>query len=205
MSTDYQNKTIALAGLHQALTLIQDIAWKNTYSYPQIDASLSTLFVRDPDTYIEVYGNIDQVKPGLIALQTSFKDKQDKAALERARYMVGLMILSKKVLYNSSLSEQIGTTLNLLEEAADDLENQRNYVIERLAQLYKNTISKLNPRIIIYGKPEILNDSDNAAYIRALLLAGLRSAILWYQAGGTQFNLLLGKSKYLRTIDQMLA
>ena len=205
MSTDYQNKTIALAGLHQALTLIQDIAWKNTYSYPQIDASLLTLFVRDPDTYIEVYGNIDQVKPGLIALQTSFKDKQDKAALERARYMVGLMILSKKVLYNSSLSEQIGTTLNLLEEAADDLENQRNYVIERLAQLYKNTISKLNPRIIIYGKPEILNDSDNAAYIRALLLAGLRSAILWYQAGGTQFNLLLGKSKYLRTIDQMLA
>jgi CII-binding regulator of phage lambda lysogenization HflD len=37
-----------------------------------------------------------------------------------------------------------------------------------------------------------------------MLFAGLRSALLWYQAGGSQINLLLGKSKYLNTINQML-
>ena len=205
MSTDYENKTIALAGLQQALELVQSIAWNNTYTYPQVDACLSTLFEREPTTYIEVYGDIEHIRAGLKALQTSFKDKRNKLALERSRYMVSLTILSKKIINDSKLAEQIGTTLSLLEEAAGNLDEQRHYLVERLAQLYKNTISRLNPRIIVYGKPHILSNDDNAALIRALLLAGLRSALLWRQAGGTQFDLLLGKAKYLSVTKQLLS
>ncbi|MDW3094460.1 MAG: DUF489 family protein [Gammaproteobacteria bacterium] len=50
-----------------------------------------------------------------------------------------------------------------------------------------------------------MKNDDNAAAIRAMLFAGLRAALLWYQAGGNQLNLLIGKSKYLKTIDQILA
>ena len=203
MSNDFQNKTIALAGIHQALYLIQDIAWNGNYSYPDIDISISSLFVRDPANFEQVFGGIEHIQPGLNALNSSFTDKNDKQALERARYMVNLMLLSKTVNSNSELDRQVRTTLSLLEEAATDLENQRDYIIERIAQLYQNTISKLKPRIIVYGKPEILNNSDNAAIIRTLLFSGLRSAILWYQAGGSQLNLLLGKKKYLQAINKL--
>ena len=199
------NKTIALAGIHLALNEIQRIAWHADYHYSNIDTSIHSLFVRSPQDYMEVFGSLENLKPGLNALSTSFRNKRDKQALERTRYMINLMMLSKKFNNNKALAKQVDTTIDMLEPAANDLDNQRTYVIDKIAQLYQNTLSKINPRIIIYGKPEILNQADHAAAIRALLLAGLRSTLLWYQAGGNQVGLLLGKAKYLRTIDQMLA
>ena len=203
MNTDFHNKTIALAGIHQALQLVQRIAWNGDYSYPEIDICLSSLFVRDPASFEQVFGGLENIQPGLKALHSSFTDKHDKQALERARYMVNLMLLSKTIISNNELGQQVGTTLSLLDEAASDLDNQRDYVIERIAQLYQNTISKLKPRIIVYGQPDILNNANNAALIRTLLFSGLRSAVLWYQAGGSQLNLLLGKKKYLHTINEL--
>jgi high frequency lysogenization protein len=204
MTIEYTNKTIALAGMHLALSQVQQIAWEASYDYTSIDLCLTSLFVRNPDTYTEVFGSAQDLRLGLLALRTSFTNKHDKQALERARYMVNLMMLSKNIRDNKELGQQIGTTLSLLDEAAHDLQDQRDYVIERLAQLYQNTISPLTPRVIVCGDPQILKDDTNAATIRAMLFAGLRSALLWYQAGGNQLNLLLGKSKYLNTIDQIL-
>ena len=205
MDNSYENKTIALAGAQQCLCAVQDLAWKGSYSQNDFDVCIKSVFVRNPNNYQEVYGNIDNIQTGLRALRTCFKDKHDKPAIERTRYMVSLMLLSKKIQPENTLGQQIGTTLSLLEEAATDLVNQREYIIERLAQLYQNTLSTLSPRIIVYGQPEILDNKQNAAVIRTLLLAGLRAVILWYQAGGSQLNLLTGKSRYLRQIDKLLA
>lgn len=204
MNSSYENKTIALAGAQLCLATIQDIAWTGNFSQQDFDTCVKSIFVRDPRNYIDVFGNIQNIRTGLTSLRTSFKDKQDKLATERTRYLVSLMLLSKKVQPESPFSQQISTTLSLLEEAATDIENQRDYLTERLAQLYQNTLSKISPRIIIYGKPEILDNQENAATIRTLLLAGLRATILWYQAGGTQFNLLTGKTRYLKQIDHLL-
>ena len=201
----YDNKTIALAGAQQALCGVQNIAWTGNFSQSDFDICLRSIFVRDPENYEDVFGNIQNIQSGLRALQTSFKDKRNKEAVERTRYMVSLMLLAKKVQPDNPLAQQIGTTLSLLDEAVEDLENQRDYIIERLAQLYQNTLSKLTPRIIVYGQPEILENQHNAAAIRAQLLAALRAIILWYQAGGSQLNLLTGKSRYLQHIDNLLS
>ena len=205
MDNSYNNKTIALAGAQQSLSTVQDLAWKGSYSQSDFDVCIQSIFIRNPNNYQEVFGDVRNIQTGLKALRISFKDKHDKQAIERTRYMVSLMLLSKKIQPDNSLGQQIGTTLSLLDEAATDLENQREYIVERLAQLYQNTLSKLTPRIIVYGQPEILDNQENAAAIRALLLAGLRAVVLWYQAGGSQLNLLTGKSRYLRHIDKLLA
>lgn len=205
MNTEYINKTIALAGLHESLLQVQNIAWENQYNEPEIDVCLSSLFQRDPDSYIDVFGGSAlNIRNGLEALKNSFINKHDKHALERARYMLNLMMLSKFIKDNKRLGQQIGTTLSLLEEAANDIEQQRDYIIERIAQLYQNTISPLKPRVIVYGEPAYLQPEKNAATIRAMLFTGLRACLLWYQAGGNQLNLLLGKRKYLTAIDQLL-
>ena len=204
MSSEYINKTIALAGIHQALLEVQNIAWHDQFNGFEIDVCLMSLFQRNPDTYLDVYGSTNNIHSGLVALKQSFTSKHDKLALERARYMVNLMMLSKNIRDNKQLGQQIGTTLSLLDEAAEDMEQQRDYIIERLAQLYQNAISPLKPRLIIYGEPSHLQPEKSAAAIRALLLTALRGCLLWYQAGGNQMNLLLGKSKYLNAIEQML-
>ncbi len=204
MNQEIINKTIALSGIHQALINVQNIAWHGLHQHEDIDVCLYSLFQTDPESFAEVYGGIAHLRSGLQALRSSFTNKRDKLALERAKYMVSLMLLSKNLQKNKGLSDQVKTTLSLLEEASTQLDTQRDYIIERLAQLYQNAISPLTPRVIIYGEPQHLNIEKNAATIRALLLAGLRSCLLWYQAGGSQLNLLLGKNNTLKAIDQLL-
>jgi high frequency lysogenization protein len=66
----------------------------------------------------------------------------------------------------------------------------------KLGQLYKDTVSQLSPRIIINGEQQHLSNENNASRIRALLLAGLRSAILWRQCGGSRLSLLFNRKRY---------
>ena len=48
------------------------------------------------------------------------------------------------------------------------------------------------------GSHQHLEDQKNADIIRALLLAGLRSAFLWRQLGGRRWKLILQRQKMLR-------
>jgi len=46
---------------------------------------------------------------------------------------------------------------------------------------------------------ERLPNDDNAAKIRALLLAGIRAAVLWQQLGGSRWKLFWSRRKYVAT------
>ena len=74
----------------------------------------------------------------------------------------------------------------------------------RLAELYANTISTLGPRIMIRGDQNHLTNTENAAKMRTLLLAGIRAALLWNQAGGTRWKLLFERGKMQREADSLL-
>jgi high frequency lysogenization protein len=45
---------------------------------------------------------------------------------------------------------------------------------------------------------------DNAAKIRALLLAGIRAALLWRQAGGDRWKLIFSRSAMQKEAQQLL-
>jgi len=60
-------------------------------------------------------------------------------------------------------------------------------------------------RLSISGKPEFLKQPDKVAFIRALLLAGIRSAILWRQVGGRQWRLVFQRRRMLTQAEQLLA
>ena len=60
-----------------------------------------------------------------------------------------------------------------------------------LADCYRQTVSTLQPRVIVNGDPAILENPDNQNLIRALLLAAIRAAVLWRQCGGGRLTLVL--------------
>lgn len=72
-------------------------------------------------------------------------------------------------------------------------------VMASLAHAYSQTISRLNPRILVHGDPERLNDTDTANRIRALLLAGIRAAVLWRQTGGSRLKLLFRRKRIVES------
>ena len=77
-------------------------------------------------------------------------------------------------------------------------------MIARLAEIYSNSISQLGPRIMIKGDQSHLANPDNAAKIRALLLAGVRAALLWRQAGGSRWNLIFARGAMQKEAQQFL-
>jgi high frequency lysogenization protein len=77
-------------------------------------------------------------------------------------------------------------------------------VIGNLADTYKQTLSTLSFRIKVAGNPQILQNSHNANKVRALLLAGIRAAILWRQVGGRRWHLLFNRKRYIKDAQGLL-
>jgi high frequency lysogenization protein len=57
---------------------------------------------------------------------------------------------------------------------------------------------------MIKGDQAHLSNVDNAAKIRALLLAGIRAALLWRQAGGDRWKLIFSRSAMQKEAQQLL-
>ena len=54
------------------------------------------------------------------------------------------------------------------------------------------------------GNPTYLQNSHTANKVRALLLAGIRAAILWRQVGGKRWHLLIARNRYQKACQQLL-
>ncbi|MCP4993969.1 MAG: lysogenization regulator HflD, partial [Gammaproteobacteria bacterium] len=72
-------------------------------------------------------------------------------------------------------------------------------ILGQLADIYSQTLSTMQPRIMVNGEPLHLQNSDNTNYIRSLLLAGIRSAMLWHQCGGKRLQIIMSRQKIINT------
>ncbi len=62
----------------------------------------------------------------------------------------------------------------------------------------------MQPRVIVAGQPFHLKDQAITEKIRAILLAGIRSAVLWKQVGGNQLQLLFKRKIYIEEAKYLL-
>jgi high frequency lysogenization protein len=77
-------------------------------------------------------------------------------------------------------------------------------VFEALAYGYQQTLSQLKPRVLVSGEQRHLSDQRNGDRIRAMLLAAVRSALLWRQAGGVRWKFLFIRAKLQREARRLL-
>ena len=67
-----------------------------------------------------------------------------------------------------------------------------------------NTLSAVNEEVIVNGEHNHISNPNNANKIRALLLAAIRSAVLWRQCGGTRWQLLLNRKAVLHAAQKLV-
>jgi high frequency lysogenization protein len=77
-------------------------------------------------------------------------------------------------------------------------------VIANLADIYLNTISTFHFRVMILGTQRVLNAKENMEKVRALLLAGVRAAVLWRQVGGSRLQILFSRAKIKACAEKLL-
>lgn len=185
-------RTLALAGLIQALRNVQQVANEGQAPAADADASLASVFRIDADTTESVYGSAALLAPGLRGLiaQLEGGGQRDSAL---SRMAVTVLHVERKLIRRGDLLEAI-------QRGVRDTERQREHfgishptVLAKLAETYAGTVSTLSPRVLVQGNPARLGQSEVVANIRALLLAAIRSAVLWRQLGGSYWDFLFGR------------
>ncbi len=198
------DQTLALAGIYQAASLVKQIANKGKANNAQIESSIETLFRFDANTVEEVYGNVDGVRHGVKILQQHLKDKTSRD-IEITRYVISLIMLEKKLSRSAGMLDEVDRKLKAIEAKFDFFSLEHENTFAKIGQLYKDTVSTLGPKILVSGEQPYLSNEYNASKVRSLLLAGIRSAVLWRQCGGSRWQFIFGRKAYLDECEKILA
>lgn len=199
-----QEQVVALAGLFQAVSLVQEVARTSSVDPGSFQISIASLFRIDAESTEAVYGGTAGLRRGLETLCGQLGRDKARQDAEIMRYAVSLMFLERKLVRDARLMETVRKGIESASVQADHFSVTHENVIANLADLYTNTVSTLEPRIMVHGTPEYLNNPVNANRIRALLLAGIRSAVLWRQLGGNRLRLLLARRRVVECAEQIL-
>jgi high frequency lysogenization protein len=202
MSTAYTDRILALAGLFQAARLAQQLAREGRAEPSALAASVQSLLIIDAPTTESVYGGVRGVRPGLELLRDKLAGgNTDANDVEIARYVIGIIHLEGQLRRRPEIQDAIRRGIEATREqmkffeAAENGETLHPRLVEKLAELYTQTISTLTPRIMVNGEHGHLSNPLIAARVRAALFAGIRSAFLWHQLGGSRWQLLFSRKK----------
>ena len=198
------DQTLALAGIYQAASLVKQIANTGMANSAYIETSLETLFRFDVDNVEEVYGSTSAVSHGIKVLSQNLSDKSRKD-IEITKYVISVTMLESKLSQNSNMLNQLTERLKKIESQFNFFPLNHENTIAKLSQLYKDTLSTLGPKIMISGEQTHLSNERNADKVRALLLAGIRSAVLWKQCGGSRWQFLFARKSYIKECEIILA
>ncbi len=197
-----KEQTLALAGVFQAAELVHQAATTGQWSGYAAEQSIQSLFELHPQTTEDIYTGEYGVNLGLKSLHSSLSGNQTDT--QSLAYAIELLQLEKQYRKNNKMRELVGQSLIDIQHLGTDEDNPWDTRVEALAELYQQTISTLSSRIMVSGKPVYLQNERTLGWIRSLLFAGLRSARLWVQLGGSRFDLMFGRKKILKASSQLL-
>lgn len=197
-------RTIALAGVFQAASLIEQLTSSGTLPEEPFEASITSLYEQNPASVLDVYGGEAGIKYGLEQLSLTFSSQSKKNYQQISRYVVSIFHLSSKLLKSPELLKKLDQRIKLAKNQAEYFNKMHPNVIGSFAQAYLETAGTYKFRVQVVGKRQFMERKDTMDKVRALLLAGVRAAILWRQVGGTNWHLLFSRKSMVKTAQELL-
>ncbi len=204
-----QDRILALAGIFQAARLVQQLSREGRVDAEPFGASLHSVLALDAPTTADVYGGVEGVALGLQLLHDKLGGSATPNDLEMAKYAIAMLQLEAALRRRPEVTQAIRDGLQAIKaqmeffESADD-EAVHPRLTEKLAELYMRTLSTLSPRIMVTGEQGFLASPHIAASVRAVLFAGIRSAVLWRQLGGSRWQILVSRRRLAAEAGQLL-
>lgn len=211
MESNTENRAIALAAIFQCVDGVNQIANTGQVDDELYNTCISSVLADDADTAVDLYGgSLKNLKVGFTSMlyqlgagQTTPDGKAKD--MEATRYSLGLLHLEKKLNNNPEVFQQVIKGIKETQKKLEFFDKTHENITASLADVYANTISTIGPKLMVKGDQAHLANPKNAARIRALLLAGIRAALLWRQAGGNRWKLLLERGKLQKQADAFLS
>lgn len=199
-----QNRALALAGVVQAAALVKQLAWKGTINQDEFATCIYSLFQTHAPTVPAVYGEGKKVMNGLHLLHKLLDSDAKPKDAEIARYTISMIHLERLLIKNAKILTVVQRGIDRAKTQAIHFSNTHENVIANLAGVYKDSLSTLKYRIYINGEDAYLSNPSIVNKIRTVLLAGIRSAVLWRQLGGSRFQLVFGKKTLSQDVHSLM-
>ncbi len=198
-----ENQTLALAGIFQAVHLCKALATTGDCDQEELQGTLHSILTLNADRVIDAYGgNVNSVRRGLRVLKNQLINNDELRDMDISRYALGLIQLGSNIQKDQNTVEQLRIGISQAQSSQLPITDPES--INALASIYRSSISHLSPRIMVSGDQTHLNDSLTASTIRAVLLGGVRSVVLWRQCGGSRPKLVFQRGKHVQAIDKLL-
>ena len=196
------DRVLALAGLAQALRQVRRIADTGQSDAQVVSTALDSVFRIDAPSPTGVYGDVASLRPGLRAVRDYLRNSGDDPLLPRLALAVTQ--LERRFSRDDAMAARVHEGIVALAPTAERLGSGHPDVLAALGTLYADTVSQLRPRVLVQGNPHYLAQPGVVAEIRAVLLAALRSAVLWRQLGGSPWDFLFRRGEMVDAIGTRL-
>jgi high frequency lysogenization protein len=191
-----------LAGIFQAAALARQLARRGYADETPFRTSVRSVLIVDAINTVSIFGGVDGVRLGLLSISRQSGSAGD---IEVARYVVLLIQLARRFYRSRALVGRVSTELSAVQkDLSSDADDLSSEIYQRFADLYKSSISGLEPRIIVQGEQAHLSNAHVVAQIRTSLLAGIRAGVLFAQLGGSRWDLLFHRRRYIDTATRLL-
>lgn len=205
MSNNWQDLTLALAGLFQATMLVDQVAKSGQTPSEAFACSVNSILDLNPASTLAVYGGeASNLRLGLETMRDLLRNNNSPKLRDPLRYALGVLHLQKKLARRTDMLKVIASRVNQAAQQAEHFGATHENVVANLANLYAETLSTFRFRIQVNGDYNYLQQQRIANQIRTLLLAAVRSAILWRQLGGSRWQLLLQRKALARQVEELL-
>ena len=205
MAHDWTDRALALSAVFQAADAVADLARTGTLDPAVQAALLDSILITDPSSTEAVYPDRFVCREALRTLQQRLSGQRlGPEALAATRYAIALLHLARKLLRDPGRLQALGEGIEAAKTLTEHFGADHETVLARFDSLYQAHISTLQPRILVQGDPAILSTPHRQMQVRALLLAGIRAAVLYHQVGGRRWHILLRRRRLLEGAERLL-
>lgn len=199
------NLTLALAGIFQSACIVRDLAKMGTTDEKAFETIIHSVYQIEAPDVKSVYGDIKNLKAGFIELIKLFNNDKVNIDPYVTRYAINVIHLEKRLARKTDVQKILTRRIKHAVSQANYFSPTHPTVIASLADIYLNTLGTLPFRIHVLGQAKYLHQQEIVNKVRASLLAGVRSAVLWRQLGGKRWQLFIWRKKLMQVAKQLLA
>jgi len=190
--TSAEQRVLALAGVSQCAMLAQELARRGHAQPEPMRCALSSILILNEINVDTALGGVEGIFAGLPDLG---RLQPDPAAVERLRYAIALIDLQKRLRREKEIGGELRSLLVSLRDDPIAEDPVSTEAVKAFAEIYTATVSTLTPKIMVRGEQQHLKNDDTVSKVRAVLLAGVRSAYLFHEHGGRKWHLFIGRKR----------
>ena len=206
MSSREKEQTIALSAIFQAAELVSILAKTGQVDNASLQPLLESLLMVNAASTEDIYGGQWDCSTNLalgrkISRQALGKERSSVNP-DTLRYALSLIHLENKLAKTPDMLSTIGQKIAQIEQKKAHYESiLHENMLASISGMYQDTLSKLSFRIQVQGDSRFLQQPQVANQVRAILMAGIRAAMLWRQLGGKRWHLIFKRKALLNALE----